>query len=332
MKKISVLITAVGSELSFSIIKALKISRLKYTLVGCDIYKEVVGKYWCDYFENVPLAKEEEKYIQALIKIIRKYQIRILIPTADIEFFILSRYKKQFWKQYNCHILIDNEKEIKTFNDKWLAYQFFQQKKINTPVSMLANDINIFLQKDNQLKFPVIIKPRTGGGSRHIYKANNNDELKKYVQVVPEPIIQEYAYPDDQEYTAGTYRSIIDDEVYVIIMNRILKFGMTNFAETIQNIKLEKFCKNVIQKTDLIGSNNIQFILTKAGPKVLEINPRFSGTTGVRANFGFNDAEMWINESLGNKIHKPKIKKGFVLRFMEEQYHFKHRTNSTKLI
>ena len=64
-------------------------------------------------------------------------------------------------------------------------------------------------------------------------------------------------------------------------------------------------------------------MITNQGPKVLEINPRFSGTTGIRANFGFNDVEMSINELvLNHKFIQPVIKSGFVLRYFEEQYHF----------
>ena len=99
---------------------------------------------------------------------------------------------------------------------------------------------------------------------------------------------------------------------------------MTNTAETVHDENLEGFCRNVILNTNLLGANNIQLRVTSAGPKILEINPRFSGTTGIRANFGFNDVEMWIDEQRFNKkIHAPRIKTGSVMRFMHEQYHFR---------
>ena len=106
-------------------------------------------------------------------------------------------------------------------------------------------------------------------------------------------------------------------------MKRTLKFGMTNTAEVIRDHDLTGFCKTVILKTNLTGSNNIQFRINNEGPKIIEINPRFSGTTGIRANFGFNDVEMWIDEIIFDReIIQPEIKKGIVLRFMEELYRF----------
>lgn len=317
-----ILVTAVGSELAFSIIKAIKKFTIPYELIGCDIFEEVVGKYWCQRFFQVPLAKKETEYISAIKKLVRDENIQILIPTADSELEILSSYKDEFKELYNCIILINDNEEIQLFNDKWLAHKLYIENEIPAPKSFLADDI-AFLEKNlENFSYPLIIKPRVGGGSRSIFKINSWEDILKYRDVVSNPIIQEYLFPEDEEYTAGTYRTKLN-EVFVILFNRKLKFGMTNVAEVVINEELEKFAKNVILKTNLIGSNNIQFRVTHEGPKVLEINPRFSGTTGIRATFGFNDVEMWVKESFLNfNVSKPNIKKGRVMRFMEEQYHF----------
>lgn len=317
----NILVTAVGSELAFSVIKAIKNITAPYKLIGCDIYEEVVGKYWCDKFYTVPLAREEDAYMNSLRKIISEERINIIIPTADIEFFILSKHKDHLKNEHGCNVLINNYEEIERFNDKWLAYQWYIKTKLPTPETYLADNIDKLKKDLEGLKYPMILKPRQGGGSRAIFKINSFEDIVKYLPIVTKPIIQEYLMPDDQEYTAGTYRTS-QNKVFVIIMKRTLKFGMTNTAEIIENKELEEFCKNVILNTNLVGSNNIQFRLTNRGPNILEINPRFSGTTGIRANFGFNDVEMWINDILHNSmIVQPVIKKGFVLRFMEEQYH-----------
>ncbi len=320
---INILVTAVGSELAFAVIKAVKLMKEPYVLIGCDIYEEVVGKYWCDKFYHVPPAREEEKYINSLKDIVRENEVNIIIPTADAEFFILSRHKESFKNELNCNILINDYREIERFNDKWLSYQWYIQNKIPTPQTILADDLNILKYELDKISYPVFLKPRTGGGSRYTYIINSLDDIMKYQPVVPQPIIQEYLPPEGGEYTAGTYRTR-GNNVLAIVMKRTLKFGMTNKAEVICDPDLTDFCKTVILKTNLAGSNNIQFRVAKEGPKILEINPRFSGTTGIRANFGFNDVEMWIDEvTSGRQLIQPEIKKGIVLRFMEELY----RTN-----
>lgn len=319
----NILVTAVGSELAFSVIKALKLARFTFKLYGSDINKEVAGKYWCDQFYQVPLAKNEADYIQKLKEIVQNEGINVIIPTNDVEILTLSRYKEEFQKFCNCLIIINTSEEVQRFNDKWLSYLWFDENQIPCPKTYLISDLMKDKDKLSQLTFPMILKPRIGGGSRSIFRINSAEELLRYSLVMPDHVLQEYLYPDNEEYTAGVYRTR-DDEVFLIVLKRTLKFGMTNTAETVFDSDLENFVRQSILKTRLRGSVNIQFRLTDQGPKVLEINPRFSGTTGIRANFGFNDVEMSINELiLNHKFIQPEIKSGFVLRYFEEQYHFK---------
>lgn len=324
MEKINVLITAVGSELSFSILKALKkVTTLNITTIGCDIYPEVVGKYWCDYFHQVPPVKEKEAYISAIKNLIKTHHIKFIIPTSDYELPILSEIKNVLLTDFQCHALVNNIDMLSIFNNKWKAHEYLLKNDVPVPKTIhIQQSKNIFedLQKE-QIDYPFIIKPIIGGGSRAIYKINNETQLRQTLPILESSLIQEYLHPDNEEYSAGTYRTS-NNKVFVIILKRTLKFGMTNTASVVDSEELTLFCKQTILKTDLIGSNNIQFRLTKSGPKILEINPRFSGTTGIRANFGFNDVEMWVKDLLNHTLFDPTIIKGFVLRFMEEQYHF----------
>jgi len=318
----NILVTAVGSELAFSVIKALKLATFPFKLYGSDINAEVAGKYWCDKFYKVPLAKDEAAYIHKLKEIVQSEGINAIIPTNDVEILTLSRYKEEFQNSFNCLIIINPSEEVERFNDKWLSYLWFDENNIPCPKTFLIRDLMSTESNLSGLTFPMILKPRIGGGSRSIFRINSHDDLKKYSIVMPDHVLQEYLYPDHEEYTAGVYRTM-KDEVFVIILKRTLKFGMTNTAETVFDSGLENFVRQSILKTKLSGSVNIQFRLTDKGPKVLEINPRFSGTTGIRAHFGFNDVEMSINELIINhKLAQPEIKKGFVLRYFEEQYHF----------
>lgn len=323
MNKVNILVTAVGSELAFSIVKALKkINDLEVTLIGCDIYPEVVGKYWCEHFYQVPPVKNKEAYLSAFKNIIEKHQVNFIIPSSDYEFPILSEIKDDVVRDHNCHILVNSPEMIGIFCDKWLAHQYMVQQHISVPKTICMThepDLQSAIERNN-LSFPFIIKPRVGGGSRSIYHVENTTMLNAIQTIVPNGLIQEYLYPDNEEYSSGTFRTT-HNQVFVVIFKRTLKFGMTNTASIIKNHELEEFCRETILKTSLTGSNNIQFRVTENGPKILEINPRFSGTTGIRANFGFNDVEMWIKDSLNIAITAPEIKSGFVLRYMEEQYH-----------
>jgi carbamoyl-phosphate synthase large subunit len=173
-----------------------------------------------------------------------------------------------------------------------------------------------------EFEYPMVLKPRCGGGSRFIFIVKNWEDIVRYQPVVPQPILQAYAGPEEEEYTAGTYRTLTN-AVYVILMRRKLKFGMTNSAETVlDRPDLEEFCRGVIQRTDLEGVNNIQFRVSAQGPQIIEINPRFSGTTGIRAHCGFNEVALWVQEALTKQPpDMPVIRPCRVLRYMAEYYY-----------
>lgn len=318
---ISILVTAAGSELAFSIIKALQVTRERHalTLIGCDIYPDVVGAHWCDFFAQVPPAREEDSYIDALTALIQKHQITVLIPTIDFETSVLARYKKHFLDTCGCHVLVNEPFELERYNDKWLAYQWFLEHGIASPRTFLADSIADLERQIRNEDFPFILKPRAGGGSRETFRVDTFDALRKYLPIVPRAILQTFVGSADEEYTAGTYKDRRGG-VRVIVLKRTLKFGMTNTAETVENDALSAFCRDAIEKTALQGSNNIQFRMGDDGPQIFEINPRFSGTVGIRAHFGFNDVEMAICEALDLPFPEPRITQGKVLRYMHELY------------
>jgi len=101
---INILVTAVGSELAFSIIKAIRTMQTPYRLIGCDINKKVLGKCWCDTFYVVPKARNEDAYIRVIRKIIKEEKVDflnyMLDKSKDNEHLIhyFENYKQQLQK------------------------------------------------------------------------------------------------------------------------------------------------------------------------------------------------------------------------------------------
>lgn len=320
-KPITVLITGAGSELAFSVFKACQESELPLRIVASDIGSDALGLYWADRAYLVPaVRKNPEGFLNALYEIIKQEDVKVVFPTPDHELEFLPAHRDKIQQETGCRIMVNPPSEMSRFSDKWLAYQWYIEHAIPTPLTLRGDEFDGEENLLTMLSFPVIIKPRQGGGSRSLYFAHDFSELNKYLPLVPKPLIQEYLEPRDEEYTAGTFRTL-ENEVYAIVMRRELKFGMTYKAEVVIDEDLERFCQQVIQNTQLEGVNNIQFRRTASGPKILEINPRFSSTTGIRAHFGFNEPEMFIQESvLNQRASPPYIKIGKVLRYMHEAY------------
>lgn len=319
--RIPILITGAGSELAFGIIKACRASQLPLQLFGIDADSDALGLQWVDRAIVVPRADQEpETYLQTLRTIVHTHRIQAILPTADVELELLPKVRDEFLNDLGCWIMINRPAEMKRFGDKWQAHRWFFAHTLPTPATVRADrdaELDDFLAT---VSFPVVVKPRRGGGSRHLFVAKNRDELDRLRKMVPQPIAQPRVGTEQDEFTAGTFRTL-HDEIHCIVLQRQLKFGMTYKAKVVHDRELTDFCADVIRNTNLEGVNNIQFRRTADGPVILEINPRFSGTTGIRAHFGFNEPEMVIRQYvLGLAPPTPKIVGGSVLRYMNESF------------
>jgi carbamoyl-phosphate synthase large subunit len=67
------------------------------------------------------------------------------------------------------------------------------------------------------------------------------------------------------------------------------------------------------------GPTNFQFRIANGKPMLLEINPRISSATSIRAAFGFNEAAMCVDHYLhGKKIRQPPLRSGTAVRYLAD--------------
>lgn len=318
---VTVLVTGAGSELAFGIIKACRLSQVPLRVIGCDADADALGLHWSDRAAVVPDCRHDpDGYVAALHELVDRERVRAILPTPDAELELLPRYRDEFRTAHRCWLMVNPPAEMARFNDKWLAYKWYVEHSLPTPRTARAD---VPAECDALLAgvdFPVVLKPRRGGGSRTLFVVHDRAELKRCLPLVPNPLVQECVGTDDQEYTAGTFRTL-GEEVHTIVLRRRLKFGLTYKAEVVTDNDLHGACRTIIRNTNLEGVNNIQFRLSTAGPRILEINPRFSGTTGIRARFGFNEPEMVVRQYvLGEEVSPPVVRPGRVLRYLHEDY------------
>jgi carbamoyl-phosphate synthase large subunit len=112
--------------------------------------------------------------------------------------------------------------------------------------------------------------------------------------------------PADREVTCAVYRKR-DGEVLSLLMLRRLTGGFTGWARIIDDEQTSQMCARIAVGLDLRGSMNVQLRLTDKGPRVFEINPRFSSTVLMRHRMGFSDVLWAIEEAEGKTVSYPTI-------------------------
>jgi carbamoyl-phosphate synthase large subunit len=323
-----VLVTAAGTIVSQGIMKSLKLansipdSSVRYRIVATDANSETAGLYRSDMGVVVPLASSPE-YIDSILKICKDQMICAIFVGSDEELAVLSQTSVRIQKETGAIVIANPPGVISIGQDKWRTFEFLKRNNLPCAESSLIEDQERFIQ---EYGFPLVVKPREGHGSLHMYVAKSRDEVKSSVLEIERagwnPMFQEYLPTQDQEYTTGV--TVDQKGKYVmssISMRRKLKDGQTYkaFVEDFPNIR--EFAEETAMKLGARGPINLQARLVGDKPRVFEINPRFSASVPIRAIAGVNEPDiLYRNFCLNEKIKVSNYRKLVCMRYMNEVY------------
>ena len=284
----NILVTAVNGDIGQTAIKILKDANIASRIVGSDCCKSSIDKYFVDEFIKVPMANDPS-YLKTIEKNCLKYAIDFIIPISEPE--ILSFIETD--EIGGAKVIKANKKAIEIGSDKLRTYKFMHKNNIDVPWTCELNQ--------DPSEYPCIIKDRSNCGSKSLGVIVDEKDLEYYRRKRTDSILQEILLPDHEEYTCGVFRGK-SGKIFTIALHRTLLGGITGYAEVVQSDVLEDYCRKIAKALDLVGSINVQLRLTLAGPKVFEINPRFSSTMYFRHKVGFKDLVWSINDLIGLKI------------------------------
>jgi len=291
-EKYNVLVTSCGGDIGQSIGKILKDLRCK--TFGLDISRNNSAKFIFDTFDTC-LKVNEPNYLEELNKYIVKNKIDIVIPISEPELRFYTENKEAANYFQTAHVLMADNFSREIGFDKRKTCVFLEENGL--PFPKLYS-----LEKEEEIIFPLIAKPRTGAGSSNIFVVDAIDELKFISQKYKDLILQEMLDGSKGEFTCCVYRSQKNEIRTIIFKRELTTGGYSGYGEVVENNKIEELLLNLAKLLDLKGSINVQLRLHKEQPVIFEINPRFSSTILFRHLLGFKDLEWSIQEVLGDPI------------------------------
>ena len=320
-EKINIIITGAGSAVGQGILKSLSKRKSKLNLIPGDISPLNAGLYFLKKFILIPKV-EKKGSLTKIVSLLKKKKAKALFVGSEYEIEFFSENKDFIEKKTNTKIFISKPQNIKVGNDKYKTYLFLKKNNFLAPETFELEKKN----KQNiikKIKFPCYVKPKKGTSSRGIIVIKSLKEFKNSKFFNKKYIIQNHAgdKKNKGEYTAGLFVDKNKSIIGPIILRRILKNGTSWVTEVVQNKKVSNYLRNVSSKFNSVGSINFQFYIKRGLPEIFEINPRISGTCPIRAYFGFNEPEMYLDHFLNDKkLKQPKIKMGMCLRFNQELF------------
>jgi carbamoyl-phosphate synthase large subunit len=317
-QRLKVLVLGVSGNVSIGILKVLKKSGFpNIKTYGACISKNSAGFGLSDEALLCPLAFSPE-FPEWLSRIENNYDIDLVISGVGEVNYVLAKIKNQ---QTKALYLTPEFENVRIFNDKLETVTWFNKFEIEHPVTIDLDNEEDVASFSDRIKFPAIVKPKLGKGSKGVSIIKDEKELLLFVKAGGY-IAQELIGNPQSEYTCGVYKSKFG-YTKVIVMRRILNNGSTALAEVVENKDIEDYCHKIASALDTTSPFNVQLRVSDSGkPLCFEINMRLSGTTSIRHNFGFKDCEAWIREQLFNQDSRGlfNIEPGIAIRYEEEVY------------
>lgn len=290
-----ILITGIGGDISQGVATILRENRHDLRLIGVDVHTQHGGHLFVDQFDLVPNASSPE-YVDAIKAIVRKYSVDVVIPMSEPELGAARPFSELApgvkWITAGERVVVAGLDKLETM--RALA-------ELGVPVPWTKH-----VSEGRPMAYPCILKNRSGSGSRAVFAISNDEDVDYLVKRYPDAIFQELLEPAEREVTCAVYRRR-DGEVASLLMLRRLTGGFTGWAKVIKDEETSRMCEVIAQGLDLRGSMNIQLRLTDKGPRVFEINPRFSSTVLMRHRLGYTDVLWALDEAEGKSVVFPEI-------------------------
>jgi len=310
-------VTAIGSFSADIVIKNLKNMGLK--VIGCDIYPAewIADSSSVSAFYQVPLATQEEEYVEEILTICKKEGADGLIVLTDAEVDVWNRHRNKL-KEAGVTLCLSPEETITVCRDKMKLYEFLSERGIGTmiPTRMLAGI------SSESISYPAVVKPYNGRSSQGLSYLHNQEEMERFLagveaeNYVVQPYFKGSIITVDVVHQADTGCSA------AVCRKELLRTpnGAGTSVLVFSNPTLEAVCKEAASALGIQGCVNFEFIEGKDGTfSMLECNPRFSGGVEFSCIAGYDCVLNHVRCFQGEDIlPSGPVKEMYIARKYEE--------------
>ncbi len=317
---LNVLVLGVGGNVSQGILKALAVSKLSCRVIGACINSLSLGLYTVDKAYISPAASDPA-FMHWLIRLCRSEQVHAILSGVEPVLTVLAGEAEKIHPQTGAVCIVSSPECLAVGNDKLLTWQWLRDHGFAFPKTTDAADLAGVDALVRECGYPLIAKPRYGKGAYGVLELHSDEELRA-VRARNSYIIQQYLGDPHQEYTVGCFSDRESRVRGALVMRRDLLEGTTYRAEAGHFPEIREAAIRIAEALRPKGPCNVQMRLHGGRAVCFEINVRFSGTTPVRARFGFNDVEAALRHYVLAEaaVDLPLITNGIALRYWNEAY------------
>ena len=235
----------------------------------------------------------EEKYIDQLLTICRKQEVKLVLSLHDVDVYILSKYRDAF-KAKNIYILVPPEQIAKACLDKLKLYAMTRKYDIrHCDTYVCLKDVRDMTDA-GALSYPLILKPRWGFGSIGLFQVDSPEELLPIYNaldiIIKRTIIPKLDFYEEtksiiiqpklsgKEFGLNVVSDLNSKFITCLILRKHeMRSGETFSATTICDKELSDIGKSISKMTRHEGVFDVDVMQQDGKYFLIEINPRFGG-------------------------------------------------------
>ena len=287
MKK-RVLVFPYGSETGLEINRSLSFSK-DFELFGASSQYSNHGKYVYKNYIQMNSYVDDFDFIDELNKVIVEHKIDFVFPAHDSVVLKLSEYKDDLRTMVIC----PSYETCKICRSKGKTYEIFNSK-IAVP--------RIFEVSDEDIEYPVFLKPDIGQGSKGTYIGSSLDEIKFYKKLDNSLLALEYL--PGKEYTIDCFTDRFSNLLFVGGRERKRIYsGISVDTLPVIDTKFNDIAQLINKTLNMRGVWFFQVKENKLGEYVLlEVGPRVAGSMGLYRNLGINLPLLSLYDRLDKEL------------------------------
>lgn len=262
---------------------------------------------YCDKFVLYPdPIRNEDLFIDFIVKYIKLNQIKVLLPMGDIlTEIIVNNYSHL---KTITNILVPDAKTFGIARDKQKTLEVAKRIGICIPKMYNIEDI----KNEKTVSYPIVIKPRIGTGSVGMKIANNKKEAIQYYEMInsqfKSPLLQEMI-PDVGEHFQA---NLLFDKNHKLrascVKKKIRQFpihgGPSTFFKTVSHEEVHDLSVNLLERINWVGPAEVEYMIDPRNgePTLMEINPRLSATIRLSSFVGVDFPYLIAKSALEEEI------------------------------
>jgi biotin carboxylase len=317
----------------------IKGKEMGFKVAVADYNPNAVGISYADEFYNVSTVDEQGIYQAAkefgadgVITLATDMPMRAVAYTCEKLGLIGVKYD-------TANKATNKGEMIKAFEDYGVVHPWY----------FIVDDVEEIHNIESQINYPCISKPLDSSGSRGVVLINNQNDLR-------ESIKYSASYSRDngviiEEYMLGSEVSVevfvVNKEVHILAITDKLTTGSPHFVELRHSqpslveekdaLEIRKLASKAVLALGIDnGPAHVEIMLTKTGPKIIEVGARLGGdfisTYLVPLSTGIDMVKAVINLACGEEVDlKPKFNKASSIQYITAEQGYIKEINGLEL-